>query len=285
MKTVVVCIGGDNYFSETQTFDLVFDAQGHHQIKQFFILINSGFIFSEYVLGLASQRENGLGIHIAGRYHRTGGGLALGNKYHGLITMLIAKMVLAILQIGNLEGYLFGRIPGLFLHGVQLFTQFFVTLDFLLQAFGGLFVFVQKVDYRRFYLAHNPAANFTVAQLVFGLTLKHRVLQLYRNGPGHPFPYIHAAVVLLKKLVGSLQQTLAEGAQMSSPVAGILAVYNREIGLAVGIGMGKGKLKMISLQMSDFVEGLVSDFSVQQVKQTIFRQELLFIKPEGQSCV
>ena len=120
---------------------------------------------------------------------------------------------------------LFGRLPGLFFDRVQLFAQLFIVFNLVLEFIGRVLVLVEKINYRRFDLINYPAADLTVPQLVFRLALEDRVLQLYRYGPRYALPHIHAGVILLVKLIGPLQETFPERAEMGASIACILTIY------------------------------------------------------------
>ncbi len=90
-------------------------------------------------------------------------------------------MVFTVLELGDVQGYLAGSLPGSFLDLVQLFAQLFV-LDNLCVEFAGILRITQQEILNGFLdLLDNPSPDVCVAQLVLGLALEQRILQLDGN--------------------------------------------------------------------------------------------------------
>ena len=150
VEAVDVGVGGEDDFVVPQVFDGLFDAQGHHHVVQLFVLVDGRAVPAEHVFGLALEREDGLGEHVARGDDRAAGRLPFGEEQHGLLAVFfVAQMVLAVLEVGDFDLDALRGLLGLFLDRVELLAEVFVLDDFFFQAFGAFRVFVEKVDHAR----------------------------------------------------------------------------------------------------------------------------------------
>ena len=237
---ILVGIGGDDHPVEAQVLDAVLDAEGHHGVEELFVLVDGGFGLAVDVLRFALEAEDGLGHHVARGDNGTCGRGALGDEDGGLIAvLLVAQMVLAVLEVRDLDGDLPGRLLGFLLDGVELFPETLVLGDLLVDLLGGGRVFVEEVDHAASDLGDDPSPHVGVPQLVLGLGLEDGFLELDRHGPRYSLANVDAAVVLLEELVDPFEDSLAEGGLVGAAVAGVLAVHEGEKGLPVVRGVGE----------------------------------------------
>ena len=123
MKAVVIRIGRYDHFVEPQVLNPVFDAQGHHQVVQLFIFVDGRFSAPEHIQRNTFETENRLGQRIPCRNHGSGGGWTLCNEDGGIISIfLMAKVVLAVFEVGYLDGDPAGGFLGFFLDRVEFLS-------------------------------------------------------------------------------------------------------------------------------------------------------------------
>ena len=128
-------------------------------------------------------------------------------------------MVLAVLQVRDLDLDPLRRLLGLLLDGIELGAQLLVLRDLGFEELRRLAVLVEKIDHAGLDFRNDPAADFGVAELVFGLRLEHRALELYGDGARDAFAHVNAVLVLLVKLVDALEEPFAERGQVRAAVA------------------------------------------------------------------
>ena len=118
----------------------------------------------------------------------------------------------------------------------------------------GLSIFVEEIDDGLAGLVDDPAADIGIAQLVFGLRLKNRLLDLDGDDAKGPVADINAVEGFLVKFVDALEHALAERALVGAAVGRVLAVDKGAVGLAVAIDVREGKFEVLALVVSGRVE-------------------------------
>ena len=99
-------------------------------------------------------------------------------------------MNLAVLELWHPNGGCPGALACHFLDRLKLLAQLDRLLDFDQSGFGRFGIAVEQIHDDFAHLGDQFAAQFGVAQFVFGLRFKHRILQADGNCADHAFPYI-----------------------------------------------------------------------------------------------
>ena len=286
MEPVDVGVGGDHDAVVPQVFDVLLDAQRHHQVVQLFVLVNGRAVPAEHVFRLALERENRLGLHVARGNDGAGGGLPFGEEDRGFLAALrVAQMILAVFEVRDLDLDALGRLLGLFLDRVELFAQLLVLHDLAFQALA-LSGFLCRKSTTPDLTSEMTQPRISVLPSLFLVCdLEHRRLELYRDGARDAFAHVEAGVVLFVKLVDAFEDALAERGQVRAAVAGELAINKRKIGLAVVGGMGEGEFEELRLVMADGVHGALAHLLLKQVQKPVFRLERLLVEDELEAGV
>ena len=186
----------------------------------------------------------------------------------------LAKWNLQSVSLGMRIAVCLGALARLLLDRVELLAQPLVGGDLLDSTFGDLRVLVQPDGDRVLDLLHHPVAHLGRAQLVLGLALEHRVLELDRDRAEQPVAHVVARERLAGELVDPLEQALAERALVGAAVVGVLAVDEALVGLAVGVGVGERELEPLVLVVHDRVERrLLAELLDQQIRQAALALE------------
>ena len=134
-------------------------------------------------------------------------------------------------------------------------------------------------------LVDDPAADVGIAQLVFGLRLKNRLLDLDGDDAKGPIAHIDAVEGFLVKLVDTFEHALAERALVGAAVGRVLAVDKGAVGLAVAIDVREGKFEVLALVVSGRVEDRTAGLAFEQVEQSLFGLEFLAVEIQAQAPV
>ena len=286
MVAVVVGVGRDDHLVEPQVRYPFLDAEGHHEIVELLVLVDGRPRAGEDVQRHALQPEDRLGQRVPRRDHRTGGRRSLGDEDRGILPELrVIEVVLAVLEIRDLDGDAPGRLAGFLLDGVQFLPQTLVLRDLLLDLLSGLLVLVQEVHHGAADLRDEPAPDIGIAQLVLGLGFENWFLQLDGDCARNRLPHVHPAVILLEVFVDALEDALAEGALVGPAVGGVLAVHEGEERLAVIGGVREGKLDVLALVVRGLVEDVLPHLGLQEVQQAVFGNEALLVEDQTQAAV
>ncbi|MPL58967.1 hypothetical protein SDC9_04513 [bioreactor metagenome] len=270
MEAVIVGVGGDDDLGVAQVFHLVLYPQGHHEVVQLLVLVDGALALAVHVLHLAPQGKDSLGVDVPGGNHGAGGGLALGEKDHGKLPPgAVAQVELAVPQIGDLEFDLPGRFLGFLLDHVEFGAQLFAGHDFFLKFLGGGRVLAQKLVHPPLHLLEYPGTDLRVAQLVLGLALEKRILELYGHRGGHALPHVLALPGSLEIFVDRLIEALPEGREMGAAVGGELAVHEGKVFLPVIVGVGEGELDAIAPVPPQIVEGDLPHFGGEKIHESL----------------
>jgi len=194
-------------------------------------------------------------------------------------------MVLAILELGNLQGDLAGVFLRFFLDAVELGAEPLVREDLFLELPRRFGVLVEPVVDGSLGLVHEPCAHFGVAELVFRLALEHRRLYLDGNGGCGSLAHVLALVVLAVVFVDTLEEAFLERGQVGAAVGGILAVDERKIVLAVVVGMGEGDLELLALVVAELVDVVLAHLGVEKVQESVLRHVFLAVEVQDETGV
>ena len=198
---------------------------------------------------------------------------------------LVAQVELAVFEMRNLDRNLPRGFLGLFLDGVEFLSQLFILGDFLGKVLGRGLVPVKEVDNGALDFRYNPSPNIRIPQLVLGLRLENRRLELDRYGAGDALTNVDAVVVFLVEFVHALEDALAKGALVGPAVAGVLAVDEREVRFAVADRVTERKLEVLGLVIQRFVKGRLAHFAAQEIEQPVPRYETFLVENEREPAV
>ena len=149
----------------------------------------------------------------------------------------------------------------------------------------GLPIFVQEIDDGFAGLVDDPAADVGVAQLVFGLRLENRLLDLDGDDAKGPVADIDAVEGFLVKLVDAFEHALAERALVGAAIGRVLAVDKGAVGLAVAIDVREGKFEVLALVVRGRVENRTAGLAFEEVEQALFGLEFLAVEIQAQASV
>ena len=149
----------------------------------------------------------------------------------------------------------------------------------------GLAIFVEEVDDGFAGLVDDPAADVGIAQLVFGLRLENRLLDLDRDDAKGPVADVDAVEGFFVKLVDAFEHALAERALVGATVGCVLAVDKGAVGLAVAVDVREGKFEVLALVVSGRIELRIAGLAFEQVEQALFGLEFLAVEVQAQTSV
>ena len=90
------------------------------------------------------------------------------------------------------------------------------------------------------------------------LTLEHRLFHVDGNGC-HDTRTDIAILILAEEIADGTGDMLLEGTLVRTALCGMLTIHKRVVLLTILVGMGKGDLDILTLQMDDGVEGIVRE--------------------------
>ncbi len=148
-----------------------------------------------------------------------------------------------------------------------------VVVDFLLDEIANILV-----D------AHPARGHRQRAQLDLRLTLKDRFFHIdgYRS---HDTSTNVAVLIFPEIVTDGSSDMLLEGTLMGTTLRGVLTINKGIVLLAILIGMGKGNLDILTLQMDDGVKRLVGHTVFQQILQSMTGEDTSTIIHDGQSDI
>ena len=160
----------------------------------------------------------------------------------------------------------------------------------LLQDLGGVGVLVEvvvelKLDEVDDKLLDRDAAlgDLAAAELGLGLRLEDRLLDPDADGGGDAGADVVVVVVLVEEFLHRLADRLLEGRQMRPAVERILPVDKGVVLLAILRGVRDRHLDIVSLQMDDGIERCGSHIILEEIKETIPRDEAVAIEVNRQT--
>ena len=136
-------------------------------------------------------------------------------------------------------------------------------------------------------LVDDGHADLGVAQLVLGLALEHRCLDLDGYCSHNTLTHIlRGPCGLLVELLDSGEDSFLERSLMGSAVACVLSVDIGEIGLAAELtGMGEGELDHLPPVVDYLVNAVVLDLFLQKVQKSVLALEDPLVVIKGQARV
>ena len=278
MHAVDISIGGHNHLVISQVVQSFLDVERCLQKIEFLVLIDHLLCQLESIQGFASQREHGLSVHIATLRDAAAGGVSLSNKDARLFLAVVLRVTVmdtTVAQLTVMEVGLLGSLTGQFGHAGNRLTVALALLDLILQHLGHIAVDMQIVVYALFdEVAHIFINTDTLrrhggrAQLDLRLTLKDGFLDIDGDGGYDTRSDITILIFIIELLDGS-GDVLLEGALMGAALNGMLTIDERVILLAILVGMGKGYLDVLALQVDDGIEGIAGHAVLQQVFETV----------------
>ena len=293
VHAVHIGVGGDDHLVVTQVLHVLLDVERRLQEVELLVLVDHLLREPVTVQRLAPQREDRLRAHVARGGDRTRGRVALRNEDHRLLgqLVLVREVDLAVAQLAVVERDLLGRLARLLLDARDGLALLLVLDDLLLQRLRRLGVLVQvvvevlaqEIDHE---VAHrDPGLDLLRAELDLGLRLEDRVGDLHRDGRDDRRADVRRIVVLVVELLDGLGDTLAEGRLVRTALRGVLAVYEREIALAVARAVGDGHLDVVAREVDRRIERILGHVLVQQVEQSVLRDVAAAVEAEREAQV
>ena len=92
-------------------------------------------------------------------------------------------------------------------------------------------------------------------------------------------------LVFVEKILDGAGYMLLEGTLMRSTLCGVLSVDKRVILLAILVGMGEGNLDIVTLQMDDGIERIIGHTVLEQILQSVTRQDAPAIIHDGEPYI
>ena len=123
------------------------------------------------------------------------------------------------------------------------------------------------------------------AELNLGLALKHRFFHVDGYGSHKAVAYVGELVVLAEELLYGARYVLLEGALVGAALGGVLSVDKRVILLAILVGMCKGYLYVLALDVYDGVKRVGGHGVGKEVGKTIARQYAMTVVHDGKTRV
>ncbi len=190
VQPVHVRVRREDDLAVAQAFERILDVEAAHQVVQLLVLVHHVALQVAHVQRLAAHGENRLGVDVAAADDGSGGRLAFGDEDHRVVAMAGALVVvsLAVLELRDADGGGARPLAGHLFDGLKLLAQLDRLLDFDQSGFGRFGVAVEQIDDDLAHLGDQFAAQFGVAQLVFGLRFEDRLLQADGDCAGHAFP-------------------------------------------------------------------------------------------------
>ena len=194
-------------------------------------------------------------------------------------------MELAVLELGNAQpGLLLGFAP-LLLDLLNLAVHLFVAGDLVEQDIGDFAVLVQEIDDGVPHRRDDGSAHIGVAELVLGLRLEDRILDLDRDRAYHAVANLVGLVVLAGEFVDSLEHPLLECREMGAAVVGVLPVDETETGLAVVVTVGEREFDRFGAVGDDIVEPLLAGLGFEQILKSVGGVVALAVEVERKPAV
>ena len=296
MHAVDVGVGSDDDLVVAQPVEPVLDVEGSLQEVELLVLVDDLLRQPKGVERLASQAEHRLGVDVAALGDGTAGGVSLGDEDAALLAHLSLRVVevdaavaqLAVVHVdflGTLTGYL--RDAGYllaFLLGAQYLVEHDVgRLGRLMEEvvhFGLDEVADELVEARASVGRHRGRAELHLC-----LALEDGLLYVDGDGGNQSVADVGELHVLVVKLLDGSGDVFLEGALVRATLRGVLSVDKGVVLLAVLVGMGEGYLDVVGLQVHDGIEGRGRHPVVEQVDESVSREDAPPVVHDGKPCV
>ena len=174
------------------------------------------------------------------------------------------------MQIG-----LLGTIASQFCDASHCLALAFRLLNFVLDDFSDILMDMQVVvDLLFDKVAYIFINGITIwghhrrTQLDFRLTLEYWFFHIDGDSSNNTCTDV-AILVFAKELLDGLGDMFLKGTLMGTTLCGMLTIDERVVFLAILVGMCKGYLDIVALQMDNRIEGVVGHAVLQQVLQTM----------------
>ena len=295
VHTVHIGIGGDNHLVVAQVLEPVFDVEGGLEQVPFLVLVHDFLGEAVAVLRLAAQAEHRLGLGVTCRSDGTGGGITLGNEYHGLAlerVLRVGEVHAAVTELLVVEVCLLGALVREFLDAGQFLAQLFVLRDAFQELLGRILVLVEVIVQFAGHKIHNPGTERGAvrgrggaAQLCLGLGFENRFLDAHGNGSHDAVAHVGSVVFLLEVVAHALHQALAECRLVGTALGGVLAVHETEVVLAFLVGVRDGELDVLALAVDDRVADGVVGAAVEQVQEPVRAVVILAVHHQREPVV
>ena len=186
---------------------------------------------------------------------------------------------------------LLGTVTGQLRHAGHCLALTLTLLDLVLNDFRHISMDVQVVidlllDEVADILVDAVAVgrHLRAAQLDLRLALEDGFLDVDGDGR-HDTGTDVTVLVLAEELLDGFGNVLLEGTLVGTALRGVLAVDERVVLLAILVGMGKGYLNVIALQVDDGVQRIVGHAVLEQVLQTMTAEDAAAVVHHVQSRV
>ena len=132
--------------------------------------------------------------------------------------------------------------------------------------------------------AHTIGSHRQRTQLNLCLTLEHRLFHIDGNRCHNTSTDV-AILVLAEEIADGPGNMLLEGTLMSTALGRMLTIDEGIVFLTILIGMGKGNLDILAFQVDDGIKSVVGHAVVQQIFQSMTRQDAPIVIHDGKACV
>ena len=215
----------------------------------------------------------------------------------------IAEVDVAVAQFLVVQTGFLGALTCQLGHAGNGFTLLFALLDFLLNDFGNIQIFVQKVvdllfDEVAYKLIDAHAAQFKGiafgilvgrhgerTEFDFGLRLKGRFDDTNGNGGDKAVAHILHIVVFAEILLDGARDVLLKCTLVRTALSGVLAVDKGIVFLTILAGVGKSDVQIFVAQVHDGVQPLGGHVVGEQIFQTVTRDGAAAVDEDGKTGV
>lgn len=295
---VDVSIRGNNDLVVAQSVEALLDVEGGLEEVELLVFVDHLLGLAVGVLGLASEREDSLGLDVANLGDGAGGGVALGEEDGALELLLlvalgVAEMDAAVEELAVVEAYFLGLLAGALGNAGHGLALALAVLNGLEDDGGGVRLAVEivvelRLDEVADELGHRRAVGTHIARAEFGLglALEHRFLYLHGDGCHHAVADVGILKLgLAEKLLDGAADSLLEGCEVGAALGGVLAVDKRVKLLAILPGVGYHHLDVVALQVDYRIEGLVGHRVLEEVFETAARVVAFAVEDDGEAGV
>ena len=197
----------------------------------------------------------------------------------------------AVAELAVMKISLLGSLTGQLRHTCHRLTVTLALLNLILKYFGHILMNVQIVidllldEVTHIFInAHPVWRHRGGAELDLRLTLEDGLLDVDRDGC-HDTCADVAILVFVEELLDGTGDMLLESTLVSTALDGVLTIDEGIILLAILVGMRKGYLDVIALQMNNGIEGIAGHAVLQQILQTSAGEDAATVVHDGQTRI